>query len=204
MTQIFNFSDETDINTADEDVQQEKQHQQLLDNTSNYASINNENIKFEQWPDILPKIRIPNAWPNIYENKSKRKDIEKNLNHIKDDYLPAWENANDKAENDGGNEIGISGVGTSYIMEHWNAGDDERKDLKRYKNKIAMNNGNHKDVAHVHHVTGVDASERKTFLHQNQIKSFNEKSRKTPTILDKIHKGKKLKMKQKKKKNKII
>lgn len=28
------------------------------------------------WPDTMPQIKLPNAWPNIYQNKSQRRQME--------------------------------------------------------------------------------------------------------------------------------
>lgn len=141
------------------------------------------------WPDTLPQIKLPNAWPNIYQNKSRRQPVENSggkssSSSFKGEYL-LWQQdktADGNDEDDGNFVVADDNGVDNHNNLHKNA--DQSDDVAKANgytnnmNKVAVYNANNGvDAAEAAAVGGVEISgipmEKRIF----SAKSFNEKSR---------------------------
>lgn len=99
----------------------------MQDDDDDYDSAN---VMVNEWPEVLPQIKLPNAWPNIYQNKSQLQTVQEQSSDFKEAYL-TWRHRDD----DGFGSEGSSS--RTHNQLHKSA--DKRKGTKNcdrlYRNK---------------------------------------------------------------------
>lgn len=93
----------------------------MQDDDDDYDSAN---VMVNEWPEVLPQIKLPNAWPNIYQNKSQLQTVQEQRSDFKEAYL-TWRHS----AGDGDDGFGSEGSSTRNPSQlHKSA--DKRKGIK--------------------------------------------------------------------------
>lgn len=155
----------------------------MQDDDDDYDSAN---VMVNEWPEVLPQIKLPNAWPNIYQNKSQLQTVQEKSSDFKEAYL-TWRHRAADSDDGLGSEDSSSRF---YNQLHKSA--DKRKGIKNgdrlYRKKRIMNNKytasgvSNGDGAKRSDADVKVADTTHMRLQQKPLKSFNEKSRKMPRM----------------------